>query len=171
MVKQTGFLKKMHNFFGTSSSESQEDYFKFQIQLIEMAKERILIYGYDAPFMDRVETVKALGDATKRVNISAIVSRSYGRIPLEKLAENIDNIEILRTDEELSRGYIVYGKIGVNYWNSKRKTSYIPEINEGVIHRVSVANSYLGSFDEYLFDKAHAKKLDIKLRDFIFTST
>ena len=158
MVKRGGFLEKVRGLFLIGSSQSQEEYFRLQLQLIGLAKERIVIYGYDAPFMDRVETVQTLADAAKRVDISAIIPRSHGHVPLEQIAENNGNIEILRTDEELSHGYMVYGKICSSLWNSMRKTSYIPEIKDGVIYRVSLINFPFGNFlNERYFDEARAK--------------
>ena len=160
MVKQKGFLKNVCNFF-CSASWSQEEYFKFQLERMGLAKGRILIHGYDVPFMDMVETVGALEDAARKVNIFAIVPKSHGSIPLERIAENAGNIEILRIDEELSHGYIVYGEKSVSFWNSNRKTSYVPEIDKGVIYRKSVTNnSFLNSMEEYIFDKSFAKIKD-----------
>ena len=161
MIKQAGFLRKVYDFFRISSLQSQEEYFKFQLLLIELAKEKILIYGYDDLFMDRVETVKAFEDVSRKINISAVVPKSHGHIPLERIAENTSNIEILRTDEELRRGYMVCGEVGVSYWNSTRETSYAPEIGKGVIHRVAFANHSFGAFmNERLFDKKFAQLKD-----------
>ncbi len=143
------------------SPQSQEEYFKFERKLIGLVNHRILIYHYDAPFMDRRDTIQALIDASKRVKISAIIPASRKLTSLEKVTEGLGNIEVVRTDEELNYGWIVYGKIGVSMWNSQRKTNYLPETDKGVILRTSLVNHhFLNSYHRHLFDMKRARIKD-----------
>ena len=94
-----------------------------------------------------------------RVVISAIIPDSVNCEPLEKLASEQDNfVSITRTSKKLTKGYMVFDNWGVGAWNSKIKTSYIPERNKGVIGRTVIPDNR--SAIEYERDfKTHIEKL------------
>jgi|APSaa5957512576_1039674.scaffolds.fasta_scaffold01943_7 hypothetical protein len=152
----------------SDNSEPEEVYFMDAAIRIMKTQKQLLIYGYDEVFMNNVAIQRELTNAAKghdyfrpnsRVVISAIIPDSVNCEPLEKLASEQDNfVSITRTSKKLTKGYMVFDNWGVGAWNSKIKTSYIPERNKGVIGRTVIPDNR--SAIEYERDfKTHIEKL------------
>lgn len=122
----------------------QNQYFANLIQWINSARRKILIGGYDAPFMNNPETIEALTKVAKgyddrnQVEISAIFPDSEIHPAYKKLAEETVFFNILTTPDIIPDGVIVIDNWAATLWNSKKPTTYLPEVEKGVIARLAM---------------------------------
>jgi hypothetical protein len=116
---------------------SQEDYFRGQIDYIDKTREQLIFWGYDSPFMEREETIKAI----KRANMKRVAI--YGVFPegIETELDKIKNdgmVEIIKVSSKiksLKAGYTLFDMWGFSIWDSRKLTDYVPEKTKGVYFR------------------------------------
>jgi len=126
----------------------QSDYFVKMIRWISYTQKRLLIFGYDTPFMELKGTQEQLIKAAKGegkhrptpIEISAIFSEAQSSDLLEDLAEESAFVSVWKIPGPVSAGYIVHDWWGVNLWNSKRLTPHPEESKKGVIWRNGIEN-------------------------------
>lgn len=121
------------------ASIKQNEFFKKQLALIYNANGPLFFYGYDSAFMDRGDTYKELRAHIKRnptqISVKGIFSESSNTKALEDLADETEGIKLIKTSENITKGYIVFGVVGFSIWNSQRLTYLPKEAEQGVIYR------------------------------------
>ena len=131
---------------------TQNEYFVSMVRWIAETQNQLLILGYDKPFMELKETQEALANAARgkgyhrgngRVAISAIMPEGLECGVLEELANETAFVSILRTDRDLSKGYLIHDEWGVNLWDSNQLTSHPQEKELGIIKRYATINDML----------------------------
>jgi len=140
-------------------SISQEDFFRDLHQHIHNSAgsnygyphyDSLLFFGYDADFMNDERTIDTLAESIRQRKaigsgaghpIKLIVPKSSDISRLENLMQEKYFFQVAKTSSDIKKGFIVYGGIGVSFWNSEMKTTY-PQEAETVIYRESIINRY-----------------------------
>jgi len=115
-------------FFTDGIPLAQRYYFNDLNDRIKQTREKIIIIGYDKPYMNHSGTIGSFRDTLRRnsgLGINAIVPE--GETILDRLAEEWKGrVEILRTPFSIVNGYIILDS-AIAVWDSRRKTNYKPE--------------------------------------------
>jgi hypothetical protein len=121
------------------ASITENEFFEKQLALFYNAHGPVLFFGYDSPFMDREDTRYEIAEHIKRSTeqpfVKCIFPESTPAESLEELARENNGIKIMRTPEDISKGYTVFGILGVVTWDSNKLTYHPEESANGVIYR------------------------------------
>lgn len=126
--------------------DAQKEFFGAQCELItNFSNTDLLIYGNDGPFMDYARRIiqnrlKRRGDKSR---LYAIVSEKDHAKVLEKLLRKTDRVTLLRTPEEIERGFITFGENRIGYWDSTRPSVDVSEGEDGVYLRSLLTSNEL----------------------------
>jgi len=162
LVKIVSFLKNPIRYFNYKKiskfqelSITETEFFETQLALIHNANGPLLFFGYDLPFMKKEETIYELSEHIKRTDkqpsIKCIFPENIDSKTLEELAKETNGVKLIKTSEDIKKGYIVFGRIGVSTWDSNKLTYHLEESAKGVIYR----DLYL--FETKQFPKHFAK--------------
>jgi len=131
----------------SENSISQDEYFAKQLQYLAGSNHSIKILGYDEPFMELDETKNQIEKAVSSLDnhvpvyISMIIPQSVRNKKLEELVNSSAFLTILKTPEEISRGFFIYDNFILSLWNSKKTTYYLPEKEKGIYLRSLILGS------------------------------
>lgn len=117
-------------YFGLPLNE--ERFFKWEIDVINNTKSRILIKGYDEKFFENENCISALQKAKERkVKISAIIHMNSPISKLENLTREMCGINFHRSynPSTLDTGFRLYDRCDATFYDKGKKSSYLPEKN------------------------------------------
>ena len=121
-------------------SKSEKSYFCELYKLINRSKHHLLFFGYDSPFMEKDITTDYIKKAIDRtVLVQAIIPNG----PYTFLENHIEYgmIELVKIQEPIPKGYIIFDTLGVAIWDSTNSTHYSSERNSGFYFREILLNS------------------------------
>ena len=117
----------------------ENEFFEDQSAFIHNANGPLLFFGYDSTFMNREQTRYEIAEHIKRTDrqpsVKCIFPENTDTRGLEELAKETNRVKLIKTSEDITKGYIVFGKIGVSTWDSNKLTYHPEEYKNGVIHR------------------------------------
>ena len=120
-------------------SIAEDEFFENQLAFIHNANGPLLFFGYDSAFMKREDARYEIAEHIKRTNrrpsVKYIFPESTDTMALEELAKETNGVELIKTSEDITKGYIVFGMIGVSTWDSNKLTYHPEESKKGVIYR------------------------------------
>ena len=121
---------------GRFLSISQDKYFNRLLDWLYTERDKLMFFGYDAPFMMQPATIDFLKSVTqhRRIKISSIIPEGF-KTTFDDLDQTSGLVTILRTPEQIAEGYIVIGDWAIAKWDTTRSTPYGPEENTGVPFR------------------------------------
>jgi len=125
----------------------------------------ILFFGYDTEFMNDDRTIQTLAESIEQRKrytarpgypIKLIVPESCDISKLEDLMKEEYFFKVAKTHSDIKKGFIVYGGIGVSFWNSEMKTTYPPEAEtaiyrESIVNRTQLVDIAAKRFEEFYF--------------------